>query len=87
MSDEIIEINGKNYQIEEGYGDTGPSYHEMEFLPARTENYGPYWNVVYDAPVLCGKCKGDTFKVSTCNRDYESWAYCSCGNKFIVHSG
>lgn len=87
MSDKIVEINGKNYQLDEGDKYSGgPTYHEMELLPG-SPHYGPYWNAVADAHVLCGKCRSDTFKVSSCNRNYETWAYCSCGNKLLLHSG
>lgn len=84
---EIVEINGKKYRYEDHYGGSsvGPSYHEI--VLAKHPHCGEYWDSVDSALVLCGKCKGDIFKVSSCNSNYESWAYCECGNRFVLHSG
>lgn len=81
-----IEINGKQYDFCQNYDDSGSSYHEVE-LRQKLGRYTEWWDRVEGAHVLCGKCKGDLFKVSSCNSNYESWAYCPCGNKFILHSG
>jgi hypothetical protein len=96
MSDQetILLINGKHYKLEEPtpWGDVvdGPSLHEVEFhRHSFVSGDGGWdaWDPVDDAVVLCGKCNGDTFKVSSCNSNYETWAYCSCGNKFTLHTG
>lgn len=91
-SKQIEEINGKKYLLNPGGPEEyegGPSYHEVEFHVHEFVGGGSWrgWDPVDNSFVLCGKCKTDTFKVSACNSDYETWAYCSCGNKFLLHTG
>ena len=87
-NDELVEILGKKYRLNNGYEECGPFYSEQELKDAHPDGlYPEYWDNVDDAPVLCGKCRRDTFKVSHCSSNYETWVYCSCGNRFVVHSG
>lgn len=81
---DIVEINGKKYNLDTGYR-SGPAYEEVEL--ATFHSGEKYWVKIDDSLVLCGKCKGDTFKVSSCSSNYESWAHCPCGNKILLHSG
>jgi len=50
---------------------------------------GPYYYPVGEGtekwPIRCGKCEGETFKVS--HAHYETWCHCPCGNQFVIHSG
>ena len=86
---DIVEIDGKKYKWDEGYEDSGPSYHEVVLANHKYASVGGWqsWDEIDDAPVRCGKCSGDIFKISSCNSNYDSWAYCPCGNKFTIHTG
>ena len=87
IDETIVEINGKKYHLDEGYNDSGSSYSEVEKKYWKLDPEESYWDTVDNAFALCGKCQGDTFKVSACSSNYESWAYCPCGNKFLLHTG